>query len=41
LGTFRPVNVEDVTTHKMHSEFYTMTKETADILNKAKKESQM
>ena len=38
LGTFRPVNVEDVTKHKMHSEFYTMNKETADILNKAKKE---
>lgn len=39
LGTFRPVNVEDVTKHKMHSEFYSMTKEVADILNKAKKES--
>ena len=38
LGTFRPVNVEDVTTHKMHSEFYTMSKEVADILNKAKEE---
>lgn len=38
LGTFRPVQVEDVTKHKMHSEYYTMTKETADILNKAKKE---
>jgi len=38
LGTFRPVNVEDVTTHKMHSEFYMMNKEVADILNKAKKE---
>ena len=38
LGTFRPVNVEDVTKHKMHTEFYQMTKETADILNKAKKE---
>ena len=38
LGTFRPVNVEDVTTHKMHSEFYSMTKEVADILNNAKKE---
>ena len=38
LGTFRPVNVEDVTSHKMHSEFYQMTKETADILNKAKSE---
>lgn len=38
LGTFRPVNVEDVTKHKMHSEFYIMNKETANILNKAKKE---
>ena len=38
LGTFRPVNVEDVTKHKMHSEFYMMSKETADILNLAKKE---
>lgn len=39
LGTFRPVNVEDVTKHKMHSEFYRMSKETADILNRAKKEN--
>lgn len=38
LGTFRPVNVEDVTTHKMHSEFYQMSKEVANILNQAKKE---
>lgn len=38
LGTFRPVNVEDVTKHKMHSEFYSMDKSTADILNKAKQE---
>ena len=38
LGTFRPVSVEDVTKHKMHSEFYTMNKETAEALNKAKKE---
>ena len=38
LGTFRPVSVEDVTKHKMHSEFYSMSKETADILNSAKKE---
>ena len=37
LGTFRPVNVEDVTKHKMHSEFYHMSKEVADILNNAKK----
>lgn len=39
LGTFRPVNVEDVTKHKMHSEFYSMNKETAEILSKAKKEN--
>ena len=39
LGTFRPVNVEDVTKHKMHSEFYSMDKETAEELNKAKKEN--
>ncbi len=38
LGTFRPVNVEDVTKHKMHSEFYSMNKEVADILSKAKNE---
>ncbi len=38
LGTFRPVSVEDVTKHKMHSEFYSMTKETANVLNRAKKE---
>lgn len=37
LGTFRPVSVEDVTDHKMHSEFYTISKETADIINKAHK----
>ena len=36
LGTFRPVNVEDVTKHKMHSEFYQMNKDVADTLNKAK-----
>ena len=37
LGTFRPVNVEDVTKHVMHSEYYSMSKETAQILNEAKK----
>ena len=37
LGTFRPVNVDDVTKHKMHSEYYVMNKITADILNNAKK----
>lgn len=36
LGTFRPVSVEDVTKHKMHSEYYVMNKETADLLNKTK-----
>jgi len=38
LGTFRPVNVEDVTKHVMHSEYYEMDEKTANILNKAKKE---
>ncbi len=38
LGTFRPVNVEDVTKHKMHSEYYEMSKEVADKLNEAKKQ---
>ena len=38
LGTFRPVNVEDVTKHKMHSEYYVMSAEVADLLNKTKKE---
>lgn len=38
LGTFRPVNVEDVTNHVMHSEYYSMDKEVADRLNKAKRE---
>lgn len=38
LGTFRPVEVENVEEHKMHSEFYQMSQETADILNLAKKE---
>jgi S-adenosylmethionine:tRNA ribosyltransferase-isomerase len=33
LGTFRPVQVDDVLTHKMHSEFYTVTPETAEGLN--------
>ena len=36
LGTFRPVSVEDVNNHKMHSEFYIMTKETANILKETK-----
>ncbi len=38
LGTFRPVAVENVLEHDMHSEFYTMSKITAETLNSAKKE---
>ena len=38
LGTFRPVQVDDVTKHKMHSEYYSMTSKTANVLNQAKKE---
>ncbi len=37
LGTFRPVKVEDVTNHHMHSEFYMITQEAADIINETKK----
>ncbi len=37
LGTFRPVSVDDVTKHKMHSEFYSMSKNVADLLNETKK----
>ncbi|HWI52827.1 MAG TPA: tRNA preQ1(34) S-adenosylmethionine ribosyltransferase-isomerase QueA [Symbiobacteriaceae bacterium] len=36
LGTFRPVQVENVLEHKMHSEFYTVTPETAQALNRIK-----
>ena len=36
LGTFRPVMVEDVTKHVMHSEHFIVTKEAADTLNKVK-----
>lgn len=36
LGTFRPVNVTDVTKHVMHSEHYVVSKESADILNRTK-----
>lgn len=36
LGTFRPVNVENVDQHKMHSEYYQLSKETAQILNETK-----
>jgi len=38
LGTFRPVAETNILDHKMHTEYYEMKKETADILNLAKKE---
>ena len=37
LGTFRPVKVTDVTQHKMHSERYIVTEETAQIINETKR----
>ena len=36
LGTFRPVSVEKVEDHEMHSEYYQMSKEVADLLNKTR-----
>lgn len=38
LGTFRPVKEENIKNHKMHSEYYEMSKKTAEVLNQAKKE---
>ena len=38
LGTFRPCKEEDITKHYMHTEFYTISQETCDIINKAKEE---
>ncbi|MGB4613896.1 MAG: tRNA preQ1(34) S-adenosylmethionine ribosyltransferase-isomerase QueA [Erysipelotrichaceae bacterium] len=38
LGTFKPVSEENIENHIMHSEYYQMSKECADILNQAKKE---
>ncbi len=39
LGTFRPVEVENIKDHHMHSEYYIMYKNTADILNQAKQDN--
>lgn len=36
LGTFRPVSVDDVTKHHMHTEYYSISKKTCDIINKTK-----
>ena len=38
LGTFRPVKVDDVTHHKMHTEFYKIDEENAEKINAAKRE---
>lgn len=38
LGTFRPVKVDDVLNHEMHSEFYQVTEQAAEIVNRAKRE---
>ena len=38
LGTFRPVKVEKIEEHKMHSEFYSLSKSVADILNKTRED---
>lgn len=38
LGTFRPVKVEDVTEHHMHTEFYHVSEEAADLINETKKQ---
>ena len=37
LGTFRPVSVDTIEEHEMHSEYYSMTKEVAELLNNTKK----
>ena len=37
LGTFRPVKVDDVSNHEMHSEYYIVEQEEADKINNAKK----
>lgn len=37
LGTFRPVKVESVENHEMHSEFYSVNEENAKIINEAKR----
>ncbi len=36
LGTFRPVKVDDITDHKMHSEHYELSEQTADLINETK-----
>jgi len=38
LGTFRPVKTDDILSHHMHSEYYEISEESAERINKAKKE---
>lgn len=38
LGTFRPVKEENITDHVMHSEYYEVSEETAEVVNRAKEE---
>ncbi len=38
LGTFRPVKVDNVLEHKMHSEYYEVSSEAAELINRAKRE---
>lgn len=38
LGTFRPVKAEDINDHEMHSEYCTISAETAEIINHTKRE---
>ena len=38
LGTFRPVKAENIEDHTMHSEFYVLSEETAQLINKAKEQ---
>ncbi|WP_148294525.1 tRNA preQ1(34) S-adenosylmethionine ribosyltransferase-isomerase QueA, partial [Geobacillus thermoleovorans] len=38
LGTFRPVQVDDVEKHDMHAEFYQMSEETAETLNRVREQ---
>ena len=37
LGTFRPVSVENIEEHDMHSEYYTLDEQTANVINETKK----
>ncbi len=39
LGTFRPVKTENITEHHMHSEYYSISREACDIINRTRKNS--